>query len=324
MIASARLKLVVISALAAIMAGCGNGSPKDGAKKTESASFPYVKVPSIVADGDKPLYFASHFWDAFLMLEEASVADTTRIGAVSRDEVEQAAANYVKLLSGLPLEDARGCTGGLASRLEDYAKAHPGSTLPEDLSEVLSRYLYDPNSPVRDEDIYTPFAANLSVCSFLPQSRRDTYAKDARESALCPRGSKAAAFRFQLKNGKKLGLYDIKADYTILFFSNPGCHACKDIIDALRTNEMVTSCLSAGVIAVLNIYIDEDLAEWYNYMSFYPTEWYNGFDPNHIIRDDELYNVRAIPSLYLLGADKTVLLKDCTTDKLLYTLSTLL
>ena len=70
-------------------------------------------------------------------------------------------------------------------------------------------------------------------------------------------------------------------------------------------------------LAVLNIYIDEDLKEWKEYMPIYPEEWYNGFDPDLVIRTDNTYNVRAIPSLYLLDADKTVLLKDATIERLL-------
>ena len=52
-------------------------------------------------------------------------------------------------------------------------------------------------------------------------------------------------------------------------------------------------------------------------MPIYPKEWYNGFDPDLVIRTEKTYNVRAIPSLYLLDSDKTVLLKDTTTERLL-------
>ena len=69
-------------------------------------------------------------------------------------------------------------------------------------------------------------------------------------------------------------------------------------------------------MAVANIYIDEDLEAWYGYQSIYPEEWYNGYDPNFIIRTDLLYNVRAIPSLYLLDRDKTVLLKDAPEERI--------
>ena len=52
-------------------------------------------------------------------------------------------------------------------------------------------------------------------------------------------------------------------------------------------------------------------------MPIYPDEWYNGFDPDFVIRTDILYNVRASPSLYLLDKDKTVLMKDAVTDRVL-------
>ena len=73
--------------------------------------------------------------------------------------------------------------------------------------------------------------------------------------------------------------------------------------------------ISQGRLAVLNIYIDEDLQAWREYMPIYPEEWYNGFDPDLVIRTDNLYNVRAIPSLYLLDSDKRVIMKDAPENK---------
>ena len=69
-------------------------------------------------------------------------------------------------------------------------------------------------------------------------------------------------------------------------------------------------------MAVLNIYIDEDLEAWRSYMPIYPETWYNGFDPDLMIRGETLYNVRAIPSLYLLDRDKRVIMKDAPEARL--------
>jgi hypothetical protein len=54
-----------------------------------------------------------------------------------------------------------------------------------------------------------------------------------------------------------------------------------------------------------------------DYMPIYPEEWYNGFDPNLVIRGEGLYNVRAIPSLYLLDQEKRVILKDAPENKMM-------
>ena len=182
---------------------------------------------------------------------------------------------------------------------------------------LVEKYLYDPNSPMRNEDLYGPYADCLSRCEFIDEGNRKAYAYDAGMCALNRVGTKAADFRFEDKNGKVRRLYDIKADFIVLFFSNPGCVACKEIINALKGTPQIDSMISAGRIAVLNIYIDEDLEAWRSYMPIYPETWYNGFDPDFVIRGDVLYNVRAIPSLYLLDKDKNVMMKDAVTERVI-------
>ena len=142
-------------------------------------------------------------------------------------------------------------------------------------------------------------------------------------SALNRVGTKAADFRFTDKRGKSYSLYGIKSDYTVLFFSNPGCQACKQIIDVLSNDPKISSMIDEGILKVLNIYIDEDLEAWRSYMPIYPDKWYNGFDPDLVIRGESLYNVRARPSLYLLDKDKVVLMKDAPENRLFDYLSRL-
>ena len=67
----------------------------------------------------------------------------------------------------------------------------------------------------------------------------------------------------------------------------------------------------------MNVYIDEDVPAWYRYRKEYPEDWYNGYDPDLAVRSDMLYNVRAIPSLYILDKDKNVIMKDAPEGKVL-------
>ena len=194
--------------------------------------------------------------------------------------------------------------------------ADSSSNVFESMTELTSKYLYDPNSPFRDEDLYLPFVKGLSGCRFVPEGRRVGYEYDAEMCSLNRKGTAAADFVFCDRNGRRYSLYGIKADYVILFFSNPGCTACKQIIDELNSDARINDMISAGRLVVLNIYIDSDLAEWKKYMPIYPDTWYNGYDPDYVIRTDVLYNVRAIPSLYLLDKDKKVLMKDVPQEKL--------
>ena len=89
-----------------------------------------------------------------------------------------------------------------------------------------------------------------------------------------------------------------------------------NIINVLKGEPRISHMIATGLLAVLNIYIDEDLDAWRSYMPIYPDEWYNGFDPDFVVRNEVLYNVRAIPSLYLLDSEKIVLLKDAPEERL--------
>ena len=149
---------------------------------------------------------------------------------------------------------------------------------------------------------------------------RDKYARDARLCALNKVGTKAADFRFADARGRIRTLYGIKAPYTLLFFSNPGCNACMEIINVLKGEPAISGMIADGTLAVLNRYIDEDLQAWRDYMSIYPKEWYNGFDPELVLRNNDIYYVRAIPSLYLLDESKMVILKDADPEKLFMTI----
>ena len=78
-----------------------------------------------------------------------------------------------------------------------------------------------------------------------------------------------------------------------------------------------------GRLKVVDIFIDPEIDDWKAHIPEYPSAWINGYDHNYAIRTDILYNVRGIPSIYLLDAGKTVLQKDTTPEKLLTALANL-
>ena len=65
------------------------------------------------------------------------------------------------------------------------------------------------------------------------------------------------------------------------------------------------------------MYVDEDLEQWRSYLKAYPKSWKSGFYPTFTLQDSEKYNIRAIPSLYLLDENKVVLLKDAPLEKVM-------
>lgn len=308
-----RINQLILVLSVALVIGC----KEKKAEQFKALPFPDVTVPAIIQDRlQMAEYLAEHWWDGLTDPQREYPCDSTLVSGVSKGDVEQKFANWTVLLGAVDYKVAVKSVNRLFDRVVACEKKDTASNVFEEMSAIMEKYLYDPNSPMRNEDFYGPYVARLSQCEFVDEGMRQAHAFDARMCTLNRVGTEAADFRFSDVKGKTHRLYDIKADYTILFFSNPGCTACMDIINTLKSFPQVEEGIRAGKLAVLNIYIDEDLKAWREYMPIYPTEWYNGYDPDYVIRTDILYNVRAIPSLYLLDKNKKVIMKDTPEARL--------
>lgn len=125
-----------------------------------------------------------------------------------------------------------------------------------------------------------------------------------------PPGTRAANFTYTLASGAKGTLYQVSTDYTLLFINNPGCHACAETIDLLKADSGINRLLKAGKLTVLSFYPDEELDEWRKHQNDFPSEWINGYDSDFLVKTKNVYDLKAIPTLYLLDRNKIVILKD--------------
>ena len=78
----------------------------------------------------------------------------------------------------------------------------------------------------------------------------------------------------------------------------------------LKASQLITQKIKSGEIRLLAFYPDEDLEIWEKHHSDIPAEWINGYDKEQKVKLQKLYDLKAIPTLYLLDADKRVLQKD--------------
>ena len=303
------IKSLIISASLFLVAGCAGNNKK--AEQFSALPFPDALPPAMI-DNEKDLveYMALHWWDGITDPSRSYPCDTMFVSGVRRSDVEQKFANWTNVLGMVDMTIAGKSMIRLYDRAAACERKDTSSNVFEIFTDLVIKYLYDPNSPMRNEDHYSFYASCLAKSDLIEDVMKDKYAREAKGASLNRVGTKATDFRFSDKRGKIRTLYSIDAELTLLFFSNPGCTACKSIIDELNNDPVISGLISEGIMAVLNIYIDEDLDAWRSYMPIYPDNWYNGFDPDFVLRGEGLYNVRAIPSLYLLDKDKVVIMKD--------------
>ena len=298
--------LIIIAA--SIICACGQNKKVE---KFVPVPFPAATIPGMITDQNEAVeYLSLHYWDGITETERTYLSDSLIVNGVRLSDVEQKFADWTSVLSMATPQVVEKSVARLYDRALACERKNPSSNVFETFCDLTYKYLYDPNSPMRNEDIYYHFVKRLASYEGISQEMRDKYAYDAKMCSLNKVGTVAADFRFADKNGKIRTLHSIEAPVILLFFSNPGCTMCYDIIQTLSGSEAISERIAAGQLAVLNIYIDEDLEGWRSYMPIYPENWYNGFDPDLVIRTENLYNVRAIPSLYLLDENKKVLFKD--------------
>lgn len=300
------------------MISCGGKGKKAAETPRTVRDFPVMKAPEMVTEASERLdYAAEHFWDGYLDTTTLYLCDSTHFAGLTSRSLEEQVGMYTTVLGMVPIEKARQYMSSLYDKMAAYERCDANSNVFDTLSVMLVEYLYNPNSPVRNEDIYQPFAEKLSTSEFVPEVMRGKYARDSKLSQLNAVGTKASDFTFYDANGRKHTLYEVNTPYTFLFFTNPGCPNCAQIISTLEDDEKVNDLMKGDIMQVVNVYIDEDVAAWREHVKDYPVSWLTGYDKDSAIRNELLYNVRAIPSIYILDKDKKVILKDAPFENVM-------
>jgi hypothetical protein len=123
-------------------------------------------------------------------------------------------------------------------------------------------------------------------------------------------GNPANEFTYITPTGYEKRMYDIKANFLLIYFNNPECNACKEMKQALSSSIIINQKLKIGALKILSIYTDKDEKLWWDYLSKYPESWIQGRDEDEHLYKNKVYDLIAIPTVYLLDKNKKVLLKD--------------
>ena len=309
-------KILLLVSLLACLVACGPKKARKEAAAPATRPFPLVEIPAMLTGPDERFeYAALHYWEGFL--KESFPADTLQINGVPQEEMSQQMGLFASLLQQVSPAVGEQAMVALYNQLAAFQKKHPEGKVLSDMTKLTTRYFYDPTSPLRSEELYLPFVSRLATSDLIDPAWRMGYEWDAKMCSLNRLGTPAADFVFIDTQGARRTLHGVKAEYTLLIFGNPDCTACKQLMEDMTADPAIQILAGEGRLKVVDIYIDEDIDLWKQRMADYPADWINGYDPSFTIRNDVLYSVRALPSLYLLDRDKKVLAKDAEPDKVL-------
>lgn len=274
-------------------------------------SFPFPVIPEVLTSPeDRKTYLLTHYWEQF------DFADTTLVN--NRDVTEQSFVNFIALL-------ADGTTPEELTResLENWCAGFVGKEHARQvLTQTADSYLFNPNSPFYNEALYGMYLEAL--LGKLPQTdaMRSTYRFKLELIRRNNVGEKATDFVYYLSDGSRhtLAATPVKSNRLLLMFYDPECESCHEVLLQMAADTALAEAVRAGKLSVLAVYTEGNDEAWRKALPDIPKGWTVGTD-HEAVKTRALYDLKAMPSLYLLDGQKTVLLKDAAYEKIRATLA---
>ena len=231
-------------------------------------------------------------WEGFAFSNQQAVE--------SREAEERFARFLLSLEQQTPTQQAEQIGALLAKAEQNNATAR--------FLMLADKYLYDPNSPYRNDERYLLFlqyAATHQLADYTTNPRYQKHYTMVQKNRV---GHKATDFPYTTQAGEKGRLYQLQSRYILLFFHDPACDECQYVKQQLENQH--THFAQKGV-QVVAVYIDDEVEAWQK--AQYHATWLSVYAPE--IDRQDLYDIKALPTLYLLDTQKRVVLKDAQIDK---------
>ncbi len=267
----------------------------------DTAVFSPPNPPSLLMNRDERLnYLAAHYWARLNYADKAWPADSAAL--------EQLFVDWLPLLG--QLQPTKRPVA--AATLITYGNEHPA--MQKRLGELAERYLHDPNSPYRNEELYLPILEALIEAPRLKDIEKVRYRYQRQKALMNRPGTKAADLALVTRENRTIRLAAVDSEWILLFFFNPDCHACQTTAGSITRSALCRNLSERGKMKVVALYPDEDLSAWEKHKNSFSKRWlvarYAG------AADREAYDLPAIPTLYLLDSEKKVILKDATMEQI--------
>ncbi len=257
--------------------------------------FTYPELPATIPAEAHFDYMRDHFWDSY------NFADTTLVHRADTTELLRAYALYVSTF-------VKGDPRYIADLMQ-RAAVEPRTF--DHFVMLSEQILSDPNSPLRDNELYIPVLQAQLAAPHLDANHRVRPEYDLRKAMQNRVGHTAANLRYTLADGRTGNIHNLRYDHLLILFNTPGCPLCATLIREIEASPRLVTLQEQGKLKVLALYPDQDLEAWHAHAPQMPPHWLNAYAPDATA--DEHYDLRALPSLYLLDRHKTVLLRDAAT-----------
>ena len=233
-------------------------------------------------------------WEGFAFSNQQAVE--------SREAEERFARFLLSLEQQTPTQQAEQIGALLAKAEQNNATAR--------FLLLADKYLHYPNSPYRNDERYLLFLQYTATHQLADYTTNPRYQKHYTMVQKNRVGHKATDFPYTTQTSEKGRLYQLQSRYILLFFHDPDCDECQYVKKQLENQHAYFAQKGVQVVAV---YIDDKVEVWQK--AQYPSTWLSVYAPE--IDKQDLYDIKALPTLYLLDYQKRVVLKDAQVEQVI-------
>lgn len=252
--------------------------------------FEYVQAPEeIEGIMEKSNYLMEHFWDP-MDFKNATTLD-------------QNALNHAFSVYVTPMRFAEK-SKSLESVDKLIEKISKNPTLLFQFTKAAEENLYGPRAEIWIDEVFLKFLQASLKNKKITGTRRDNYRRKAEILTRTTIGNPAEKFDFEDTEGGVQSYFPMSTP-TLIIFGDPTLADWRMSRMRMETNTALTRAADLGKINIIYI-VSKDVPDWKNDVANYPKSWKIGYAP----KIAEFYDIRTMPSAYVIGADAKLKLKN--------------
>ncbi len=293
------LAALTAAALAAVSCGSygGKGNGAEAASHGDTLLLPAPAVPDAIVEPEaRAAWAAARWWEKMDFTDRGRSLDTAFM--------EQNFSNFISVAA---YSDSAARDRSMENLLK---RAEADTAAWRFVGYVAEKYLYDPNSPYRSDELY---AAYLRAALRSPLNDESRHARDTFRLEMAMRnrpGTPATDFRFVTSDGQTATLRKTRTGKEILLiFYNPDCESCEAVIKGLKGLPLTER------YTVLAIDAESDRGRWEATKMDMPEGWTVGYALSPLL-DEDMYDLKASPTIYVLDSMGVVIAKDIPPESL--------